>query len=183
MNYYRRKDNPLRLLRLPASITHEEMLIPLHKDAEYTPEQRVAWGFYLDQSPTPEAGSQLGEVATWDEEQGTVTMSVEVVPGSTPEEIAATLQARLTQIQQGRRQWLDQNIDPDGLQLAMMLYQAGNAKGQATFVWCVALGTESSLRQAQLEAGAIDWDDSLADFSGMGPKPYTINELMIEAGL
>jgi hypothetical protein len=116
-------------------------------------------------------------------EQG-VPVGLRLVPLEAPQpaELAATLHARLTQIQQGRRAWLDQNIDPDGLQLAMLLYQAGDEKAAALYEWCVTLGVQSELRQSQLEAGLIEWDDALCDFS-MYPKPHTNAEMMARAGL
>lgn len=111
-----------------------------------------------------------------------VDLVVQVIESQTPEEIALTLQARFIQIQQARRRWLDDNIDPDGLQLAMILYQAGDEKAAAIYQWCVTLGVESELRQSQLEAGLIDWDEALCDFS-MYPKPHTNAEMMARAGL
>lgn len=113
---------------------------------------------------------------------GIVEHVVSPLPPQTPEELLAIIRKLITQIQQARRRWLDENIDPDGLQLAMMLYQAGDEKGVAIFQWCVALGVQSELRQAQLEAGVIEWDDALCDFS-MYPKPHSNAELMARAGL
>jgi hypothetical protein len=98
------------------------------------------------------------------------------------EELAELLIQRLGQIQQARRAWLDANIDPDGLQLAMMLYQQGSAKGAAIFNWCVQLGIASERRQAELMAEVVDWSEALCDFS-MFAKPHTNAELMMEAGL
>jgi hypothetical protein len=106
---------------------------------------------------------------------------VEVVQ-SEAAKIAEGLSQRLTKIQQGRRAWLDQSLDPDGLILANSNAQSGLPKGLATLQWCKTLGITSSLRQGKLEAGVIDWDDSLTDFS-MFPKPHTASELMIEGGV
>lgn len=80
MNFYRKKDNPLNLHRLPTSIDHAGMSRAIPAGADLDPAYRVAIGEYLDQSPIPAAGFQLGIVATWDEVAGTVTMDVVAIP-------------------------------------------------------------------------------------------------------
>lgn len=89
------------------------------------------------------------------------------------------LQTRLVKIQTARRDWLNSQIDPDGISLALMLHMKGNAKGTAMYNWSIALAEESNKRQSELELHLIDWNDNLLDFS-MFPKPYTIKELIAE---
>lgn len=80
MNYYRKKDTPLNLHRLPTYIEHDGIGRGIPDGADLEPEYRVAIGEYLDVSPKPPAFDptthQLGEVALWDEDAGTVTMNV-----------------------------------------------------------------------------------------------------------
>lgn len=96
--------------------------------------------------------------------------------------IQQRIESKVRMIQNARRKWLDDQIDPDGLQLAFLLYTKGTEKGVAMFQWSVNLGLESEKRQNDLRNGLIEWDVSLLDFS-MFPKPYTIAELIADAGI
>ena len=113
----------------------------------------------------------MGDYWTW-----------EVVARSA-EELEAEHAGQLRQIERARRAYLDEQIDPDGIQLAAMLYQAGHPYGAQMFGWFTALGKEMSLRRARLEAGLVEFGPELLDFSTVGDKPVTINQLMIAAGL
>jgi hypothetical protein len=174
MTTYRTKAEPLK----PHTIKFPFKGITAPPSYILTPEQCLAHGEYRDISPTPAAGFQLGEVATWDEEQGTVTMNVVAVPMPSAEQLAAELAQNIKMIEDARLRHLTDNIHPDALFMVREGKALGLPKATAFNAWCEALGMEMYHRIGLAQNG--QWDMSLIDFSGFTPKPYEVGEIWQE---
>lgn len=105
----------------------------------------------------------------------------DLLPGEVAARQTAALEVRIAEVAMAARAYIADRLDPDGMILVDRMVRAGSAKGMAVEAWLLALRTEQYRRQALIEVGL--WDDAdPCDFSGYGDKPFTIPQLMMEAG-
>lgn len=117
---------------------------------------------------------------------GTVVFADRVELGIEPlpaEELAACIQVNVEAIKQAGKDYIFAQIDPDGLELAAMLDAAGHPYGTANKQWLISIRIEQYRRMAVVEAGVEDFTDGMLDFSSFGDKPYTVQQMMMAAGI
>lgn len=182
MNYYRTKANPLARVSQPLYLDNPDGTRTFRsKHGMFTDAQMLAAGYYREVTPSyDQATERLGSVPGWDEDAGTVTINV--VPME-PEELAIISANNINAIAAAARAYIAEQIDPDGMLLVERMVRAGHPYGVESERWLLAVRLEQYRRMAVVEAGAEDFSDAMLDFSGFGDKPYTVQQMMMVAGI
>lgn len=97
----------------------------------------------------------------------------------TPDELSAELAMHIQMMDMSARQYIDEKVHWTAGPMVFDKAKLKMPKSKAIKEWTESLWNEFYTRVAMLEGG-VPWDESMLDFSSVGPIPYTIKEAMVE---
>lgn len=98
----------------------------------------------------------------------------------TPEDVAAELAMHIQMMDMAARQYIDDKVHWTAGPMVFDKAKGNLPKSKAIKEWTEVLWNEFYTRVAMLEGG-VPWDESMLDFSSVGPIPFTIKEAIQES--